>query len=179
MDPITLTFAIIGLLVTVIAQRDQLISFFDGLKKRFFERREREKALEIVNKFANPDSKQQPSLLILYIPVFLISILSSGALSYLELQSQFRNNILLSASIYLSISMIVLVTFLVTARRFEWRFIIALFVGVLLVSFLWGIFVIIARGLGFSIIKSGILAGITVIFWLLDSDRRASRQSRV
>ena len=179
MDPrITFTFTILGLLVTIIAQRDKLLSFFDDLKKRLAVRSERKRALAIISKFTDPDSKRQPSLLVLYIPVFLISILSSVAVSYLGLQPQFHNTIVSSSTIHLSISMIVLVTFLVTSRRFEWLFIIALFIGVFMVSTLWGILIIIIERTGLATIWSGVIAGIGVILFLLDADRRSNRQSR-
>ena len=170
--------SILALLVSIIAQREKLLSFFDELKKRIAESNERRRALAIVGKFADPNSKQQPSLLSFYIPVFLISIISSAVLSYLGRQPQFYNTILLSASIYLFISMIVLVTFLVTSRRFEFSFIVALLIAVLMVSALWGIFVLVIDLLRLGALWTGILAGIAVILFLLDADRRASRQAR-
>ncbi len=167
----------LALLVSIIAQREKLLSFFDELKKRIAESNERKRALAVVGRFANPDS-QQPSLLSFYVPVFLISIISSAALSYLGRQPQFYNTILLSASIYLSISMIVLVTFLVTSRRFEWRLITALLIAVLMVSALWGIFVIIIDLLKLGTLWTGVLAGIAVVLFLVEADLRANRQAR-
>lgn len=170
--------SVLALLVSIIAQREKLLSFFDELKKRIAETRERKKALAVISKFANPDSQQQPSLISFYIPVFLISIISSIVLNYLGRQPQFYNTILLSASVYLFISTIVLVTFLVTSRRFEFRFVAALLIAVIMVSALWGIFVIIIDLLKLGPLRTGALAGIAVILFLLEADWRASRKAR-
>ena len=174
---IPVLISVFALLISVVAQRDKLLSFFDDLKKRIVANNEKKKALAIINRFANPDAKKQPSLLAFYIPIFLISVISSGSLKYIGNQTNFYNTILLSAVVYLSISMIVLITFLATSRRFEFWFVVSLFIAVLMVSALWGIFVIIAETAGLRMMWSGIVAGIFIILWLLYSDLHETRKA--
>ena len=175
---IPIIISVIVLLLDIIKDKDKYLSYFDGLKSRMAERAERKRALAFIGKLTDPDSKQQPSVLVLFIPIFLISILSSAALSYLGLQPQFRNTIVLSIGMYLSISMVVLITFLTTYKRFDFWFVTGLFIIVLMVSIMWGIFVILIEWLGLKMMGSGIVAGIVLILWLWVGDTRASRQAR-
>jgi hypothetical protein len=125
---IALVISIIGLAVTIIAQRDKLLSFLDELKAWRVEKGEKKKALALVAKLAATETRDLSSIAI-YLLMFFLSVISSAILSFYERQPTFVGALTFSAAIYSTISMIVIAIFLLVYRRLKIRFILDLFIA--------------------------------------------------
>ena len=186
---IALFISVLSLIVNVVSQRDKLFSAIDDFKTWKSQRDQNDKAITTISKMTGIEIKKRKGGLKLgpiafYTPLFLISVICSILLENMYYPVNFQQTIPLkimqAVSLYVIISTLTILLFLLLSRRLQWRYFNALFSITFYFSWVWGILTGLLTLTGLQIMWSGIVVGgfLTLTSWLT-GDRVGIRGSAI
>lgn len=178
---ITAAIALISLLMYTLAERERISKGLDQLQQQQRQKSQQRKALQEVARITSSGDRKQLSdlefSLLVHIPLFLLAILSSAVLNFLE-PAPDTWFVAHAVGTFASIAIIVIVIILQKSNKLEMRLFGVLFFPGLVYSFVWGSFTRLLVLVPMEVFWAGIVSGVMTFVGGILALQQALRNSR-
>jgi hypothetical protein len=178
---ITAVIALMSLLMYILAERERIGKALEQIQQQQREKNQQRKALQEVARITSSgDPKQLSDLefsLLVHIPLFLLAIISSSVLNFLE-PAPDAWFIPYAVVTFASIAIIVIIILLQKSNKLELRLFGVLFFPGLVYSFVWGFFTRLLVLVPMEVFWAGIISGLVTFVGGILALQQALRNSR-
>jgi hypothetical protein len=178
---ITTLIAFMSLVMFILAERERISTGLDHIQQQQREKNQQRKALQEVARITSSgDPKQLSDLefsLLVHIPLFLLAVLSSAVLNFLE---PAPNTWFIPYAVvtFASIAIVVIIVILQKSNQLEVRLFGVLFFPGLVYSFVWGFFTRLLVLVPMEVFWAGIVSGLVTFVGGILALQQALRNSR-